>query len=100
VSGWKFRGNSQLSQLSHSRTIREKNSMYLFLLVLLVAIGLVIWFVFISDASLVAKVLIGILFVISFFLHPSSFPLVGFFLRIGIGIFVLFYYTYQKAKTQ
>jgi hypothetical protein len=100
VPAREFRANSQLSRQSRSRTIREKNIMYLFLLVLLVAIGLVIWFVFISEASVIAKILVAILFIVSLFLHPSSFPLVGFFLRIGTGIFVLFYYTYQKAKTQ
>jgi hypothetical protein len=74
--------------------------MYLSLLALFIAIALAIWFVFISEASVVAKVLIGVFFVVSFFLHPSAFPMAGFFLRIGIGIFVLFYQAYQKAKTQ
>lgn len=74
--------------------------MYLSLLVLLVAIGLVIWFVFISEASVIAKIVVAVLFVASFFLLPTPFPMAGFFLRIGIGIFVLFYQTYQKAKTQ
>jgi hypothetical protein len=74
--------------------------MYLSLLALFIAIALAIWFVFISEASVVAKVLTGVFFVVSFFLHPSAFPMAGFFLRIGIGIFVLFYQAYQKAKTQ
>jgi hypothetical protein len=74
--------------------------MYLFPLVLLVAIALAIWFVFLSEASVMAKVVIGVLFVVSFLLHPSAFPMAGFFLRIGIGIFVLFYQIYQKAKTR
>jgi hypothetical protein len=74
--------------------------MYLFLLVLFVAIALAIWFVFISEASVIAKVLVGALFVISFFLHPTPFPMAGFFLRIAISIFVLFFQMYQTAKSQ
>jgi hypothetical protein len=74
--------------------------MYLFLLAFVAAIGLTIWFVFLSEASVMAKVVIGVLFVVSLLLHPSAFPMAGFFLRIGIGIFVLFYQAYQKAKTQ
>ena len=72
--------------------------MYLFLLVLFVAIALAIWFVFISEASVMAKVLVGALFVISFFLQPTSFPMAGFFLRIAVSIFILFYQMYQTAK--
>lgn len=74
--------------------------MFLLPLAFLVTIALAIWFVFMSDASKVARIVVGILFVISFFLHPSSFPMAGFFLRIAISIFVLFYQAYQKAKTQ
>jgi hypothetical protein len=74
--------------------------MYLFLLVLFVAIALAIWFVFISEASVIAKVLVGALFVTSFFLHPTPFPMAGFFLRIAISIFVLFFQMYQTAKSQ
>ena len=74
--------------------------MFLFPLAFLVTIALAIWFVFMSDASLVAKIVVGILFVTSFFLHPSAFPLAGFFLRIAISIFVLFYQIIQAAKTQ
>jgi hypothetical protein len=74
--------------------------MYLLLLAFFVTIALTIWFVFMSDASMVAKVVVGIIFVISFFLHPSAFTLAGFFLRIAISIFVLFYQIIQSAKTQ
>ena len=74
--------------------------MYLFPLVLFVAIALAIWFVFISEASVITKIVIGVLFVISFFLHPSIFPMAGFFLRVGISVFVLFYQMYQTAKLQ
>jgi hypothetical protein len=74
--------------------------MYLFLLAFLVTIALTIWFVFISDATPIAKVLVGALFIISFFLHPSVFPLAGFFLRIAISIFILFYQMFQTAKSQ
>lgn len=78
----------------------QKTIMYLFLLVLLIAIGLAIWFVFISEAPIIAKILVAALFIISFFLHTSILPLAGFFLRIAIGIFVLFYRMYQSAKFQ
>lgn len=74
--------------------------MYLSLLALFITIALVIWFVFLSEASVIAKVVIGVLFVVSWLLHPSAFPMAGFILRIGVGIFVLFYQIYQKAKTQ
>jgi hypothetical protein len=73
---------------------------YLFPLALIAAIALAIWFVFVSEAPMIAKVLVGALFILSFFLHPSRFPLTGFFLRIAIAIFVLFYQMYQTAKSQ
>jgi len=74
--------------------------MFLLPLAFFVAIALAIWFVFISDATMTAKVLVGALFIISFFLHPLIFPLAGFFLRIAISIFVLFYQMCQTAKSQ
>jgi len=74
--------------------------MYLFLLVFLVAVGLVIWFVFLSEASLMAKAVIAVLFVVSLFLHPAAFPVAGLFLRIGISIFVLFYQIIQSTRSQ
>jgi hypothetical protein len=74
--------------------------MYLLPLAFIVAIALVVWFIFVSDASLVAKVIVGILFVISFFLHPSAFPLAGFFLRIAISLLVMLYQMFQVAKSQ
>ncbi|HTQ50771.1 MAG TPA: hypothetical protein VMJ12_08665 [Candidatus Acidoferrales bacterium] len=74
--------------------------MYLFLLAFLVAIGLAIWFVFISEAPVIAKILVGALLVISFFLHPPVFPLAGLFLRIAISVFILLYQMYQAAKSQ
>jgi hypothetical protein len=74
--------------------------MFLLPLAFFVAIALTIWFVLISDAAVLAKVLIGVLFVISLFLRPSAFPLAGFLLRIAISVFVLFYQMYQTAKSQ
>lgn len=74
--------------------------MYLLLLVFFVAIGLAIWFVFVSEAPVIAKVFVGALFVISFFLHPAVFPLAGFFLRIAVSVFILLYQMYQTAKSQ
>jgi hypothetical protein len=74
--------------------------MYLILSAFFVTIALTIWVVFLGEASVVAKVIVGTLFIVSFFLHPSPFPLAGFFLRIAISIFVLFYQIIQAAKTQ
>ncbi|HUA36973.1 MAG TPA: hypothetical protein VMA35_01080 [Candidatus Sulfopaludibacter sp.] len=74
--------------------------MYLFPLVFVVAIALAIWFVFISEASVMAKILVAALFIASFFLHPSLLPMAGFFLRIAISLFVLLYQIYQTAKSQ
>lgn len=74
--------------------------MFLLPLAFLVAIALTIWFVFISEASVIARVLVGVLLIISFFLHPSIFPLAGFFLRVAISVFVLLYQMYQTAKSQ
>jgi hypothetical protein len=74
--------------------------MYLFPLAFFVAIALTIWFAFFSDAPVIAKVLIAVLFVVSFFFHPTAFPLAGFFLRIAVAIFVLLYQAYQTAKWQ
>ncbi|MGA9779624.1 MAG: hypothetical protein ACLPRE_06775 [Limisphaerales bacterium] len=73
--------------------------MYLSLLALFVAIALAIWFVFVSEASAIAKIVVGVLFVISFFLHPSIFLMAGFFLRIAISVFILLYQMYQTAKS-
>jgi len=74
--------------------------MYLLPLAFLVAIALAIWFVFMSEASVIAKIVIGVLFVASFFLHPSIFPLAGFFMRIAVCLFILLYQMYQTAKSQ
>jgi hypothetical protein len=74
--------------------------MYLFPLAFIAAIALTIWFVFISEAPVIAKVLVAVLFAISFFLHPSRFPMAGFFLQIAVSIFVFFYRIYQTAKSQ
>jgi len=74
--------------------------MYLFPLVFFVAIALAIWFVFISDASVITRILVAVLFVTSFLLPPSSLPMTGFFLRIAISVFILLYQMYQTAKSQ
>ena len=74
--------------------------MYLFPLVFLVTVGLVVWFVFISGASVPVKIIVTALFAASFFVHPSAFPVAGLFLRIAIALFVLFYQMYQTAKSQ
>ena len=71
--------------------------MFLFPLALLAAIALTIWFVLVSEAPVIAKVVVCVLFFISLFLHPSRFPLAGFFLQIAIAICLLLY---QMAKEQ
>lgn len=74
--------------------------MYLFPLVFLVTVGLLIWFVFVSGAAVLVKVITAALFVTSFFVHPSAFPVAGLFLRIAVALFVLIYQMYQTAKSQ
>jgi hypothetical protein len=74
--------------------------MYLFPLASFVAIALLIWFVFISEASVIIKIIVGVLFAFSFFLHLAPFPMAGFFLRIAISIFILFYQMIRMAKWQ
>ena len=74
--------------------------MYLAPLVFLVTVALMIWFVFVSEAAVPAKIIIATLFVVSFFLHPAAFPVAGLFLRTAAGLSVLFYQMYQTAKSQ
>lgn len=74
--------------------------MYLVPLALVVTVGVMIWFVFISGAAVPAKVIMTVLFVASFFLHPAAFPVAGLFLRIAVALTVLFYQMYQTAKSQ
>jgi hypothetical protein len=55
------------------------------------AIALTIWFVGFSKASGLPKTSVVFLFAVSFFLRYSRFAMVGFFLQIGLAIFVLLY---------
>ena len=70
--------------------------MYLLPLVFILAIALTIWFVALSEASVLAKVLVAVLFGISLVCRYSRLPSAGFFLQVVLGIFVLLY---QRARS-
>ena len=55
------------------------------------AIGLTIWIVFLSEASLRAKIIVGALFVVSFACRYMRFSLVRFFIQVSLCVFVLLY---------
>ncbi len=71
--------------------------MILLPLVFFLTIALTIWFVFVSEAPALAKILAAALFVVSLFLRYSRFYLAGFFLQIALSIFMAIY---QKIKSQ
>ena len=71
--------------------------MILLPLVFFLTVALTIWFVFVSEASAPAKILVAVLFVASLFLRYSRFALAGLFLQVALGIFVAIY---QKLKSQ
>jgi hypothetical protein len=70
--------------------------MFLLPIAFFAAIALVIWFVFFSEAPVLSKILVGVLWAISFLLRHTKFGMEGFFLQIAIAIFVLLY---RKART-
>ena len=70
--------------------------MLLFPIVFIAAIALTIWFVFFTDAGLLAKIVVGSLYVASVLLRFSRFSLAGFFLQIGLCIALAIY---QKVKS-
>ncbi len=57
----------------------------------LIALALAIWFVFFSEASVRAKIIVGLLFSVSFLLRFTRFALAGFFLQIALGVFIAIY---------
>jgi hypothetical protein len=68
--------------------------------VFFIAIALAIWFIFFSEASLRAKIIVGLLFVASTFLRYSqytSLSLAGLFLQIGVSIFIAIYVKVQAG---
>jgi len=71
--------------------------MILFLLVFILAIALTIWFAFISDASLPAKIPVAVLSFVSWWLRYSRYSLAGFSLQIGLSIGLA---VYQQIKSQ
>jgi hypothetical protein len=70
--------------------------MFLLPIAFFAAIALVIWFVFFSEASVLSKILVGVLWAVSFLLRHTKFDLEGFFLQIAVAIFVLLY---RKVRT-
>ena len=71
--------------------------MLLFPFVFLIAIALAIWFLFFSEASLRSKIIVGLLFALSFVLRFTRFAMAGFLLQIALGIFVAIYLKVQAA---
>jgi len=65
--------------------------MFLLPLAFFAAIVLASWFVVASEASWSAKILVAALLVISLLCRYSRYSFAGFFLQIGLGIFVLLY---------
>lgn len=71
------------------------------LIVLIASIALVVWFDFLTEASWISKVIVSVLFLLTFgpFFHwlgVSS--LVGLFLRVAISIFIIFYRMLLQAR--
>lgn len=69
--------------------------MFLLPLAFFAAIALTVWFVFMTEPSGLAKVLLAALCIVSLLFRYSRFWLVGLFLQVAISIFVLLY---QKAR--
>jgi cadmium resistance protein CadD (predicted permease) len=70
--------------------------MFLLPLAFFAAIALTIWFVVVSEASVPAKVLVAALLMISLLCRYTRYSFAGFFLQIGLGIFILLY---RKARS-
>ena len=60
-------------------------------LAFILAIALTIWFVFVSDASLIAKLSVAALFLASWWLRFSRFSMAGFLIQVGLSIFIAVY---------
>ena len=70
--------------------------MFLLPLAFFAAIALAIWFVFMSEASVTAKFWSLRSCMISFLCRYTRFSFAGFFLQIGLSIFILLY---RKARS-
>lgn len=68
-----------------------------FLVALVLMISLAIWFIFFSDASVRAKVIVGLLFALSFALRFSRFAMAGFLLQVALSIFIAVYLKVQSG---
>jgi hypothetical protein len=65
--------------------------------VFFIAIALAIWFVVFSEATVRAKIIVGLLFALSFVLRFTRFAMAGFLLQIAVSIFVAIYLKVQAA---
>jgi hypothetical protein len=62
------------------------------LIVLVASIALTVVYVFVTDASYWSKALVTALMLVSFAWRY------GFYLRVGLGVFLALYFTYLKAR--
>jgi hypothetical protein len=72
------------------------------LIVLVASIALVVYFDFVTEASWINKAVVSVLFLFTFtpFIYSwthSTLPL-GLFLRVAVGIYIIFYWKWQAAK--
>ena len=70
--------------------------MILFPLVFVAVIALTIWFIVFTDAPVTAKILVGVLYVLTLLLRFSRYSMAGFFLQIAVGISLALY---QRIKS-
>ena len=70
--------------------------MLLFPIIFIAAIALTIWFILFTDAGVLAKIVVGTLYAASLLLRFSRYSMAGFFLQIGLCIFLAIY---QKVKS-
>ena len=65
------------------------------------AVALALWFVFATDASLVSKVSVSVVLVISLLcvFHFRRFSALGFILLICLGVFIAFYRIYLQSSS-
>jgi len=71
------------------------------LIAIFASVLLVLYFVFLTEASWIIKAVVSGIFIFcttSFFGWVVCNPLVTLFLRVGLCVFIVFYRTYQQAK--
>jgi hypothetical protein len=70
-------------------------------IVLVVSVALAVYFVFVTEASVISKVIVsgGFLFGFAcFFGWIAGWWLIGLFLLVGLSVFILFYRALQEAR--